>query len=70
MIKFAFEYFDLNYKKYILINQKFFRKKDVNNKKSNYINCLKRNKIKRKPKIYGEKIINLLIKNYLNEKRI
>ena len=69
MIKFAFEYFNLNYKKYVLINKKFFRKKDVNNKQSNYIKCLRRNKIKRNPKIYGKKIINLLIKNYLNEKR-
>ena len=69
MMKFAFEYFNLDYKKYVLINRKFFRKKDVNNKKSSYIDCLKRNKIKRNSKIYGEKIINLLVKNYLNEKR-
>ena len=68
MIKFAFKYFNLNYKKYILINKKYFRKRDVDNTKSNYLDCLKRNEMKRNPKIYGKKIIHLLIKHYLNEK--
>ena len=67
MIKFAFDYYKLDYKKYIGTHKKFIREKDFLIKRSNYQLCLKRNKLKRKPKIYGKKIINLLIKNY--EKR-
>tara|TARA_B100000795_G_scaffold181474_1_gene137537 strand:- start:1708 stop:2664 length:957 start_codon:yes stop_codon:yes gene_type:complete len=69
MLKYAFSYFKLDYKKYILINKKFLRKKDVLQKKSNYLRCLKRNNLKREPKIYGKKIIELLIEHYLNEKK-
>ena len=67
MIKFAFDYYKLDYKKYIGTHKKFIREKDFLIKRSNYQLCLKRNKLKRKPKIYGKKIINLIIKNY--EKR-
>ena len=69
MIKFAFDYFNLNYRKYILTNKKFFRKKDVKNKKSNYLKCLKRNNNKRNSKVFGKKIVYKLIKHYLNEKK-
>jgi len=68
MISFAFKYFDLDYKKYVLTDKKFIRKKDFISKKSNFLFCLNRNNIRRTSKIYGKKIIHLLIRNYLNEK--
>ena len=65
MLKFAFGYFKLDYKKYILNNDKvFLRKNDVIEKKSAWQVCLKRNKIKRKNLIYGKKLIFNLIKYY------
>ena len=69
MISFAFKYFDLDYKKYVLTDKKFIRKKDFISKKSNFLVCLNRNNIRRTSKIYGKKIIHLLIRNYLNEKK-
>ena len=68
MIRFAFNYFNLDYKKYILFNdKKYLRNKEIMEKKSDYTNCLKRNKIKRINKIFGEKIINKLIRHYLKK---
>lgn len=64
MIKFAFDYYRLDYRKYIRIHKKFLRKKDFLLKQSKYQICLKRNKLKRKPKIYGKKLIETLIRNY------
>ena len=69
MISFAFKYFDLNYKKYVLTDKKFIRKKDFISKKSNFLVCLNRNNIRRTSKIYGKKIIHSLIRHYLNEKK-
>ena len=69
MLKFAFEYFKLDYKKFIEIDNKFIRKADSMIKKSNFRSCLKRNNIKRVDKIYGKKIIYKIINHYLNEKK-
>ena len=69
MLTFAFEYFKLNYKKFIEIDKQFIRKADSKIKKSNFLVCLRRNKIKRADKIYGKKIIYKLIQHYLNEKK-
>jgi len=69
MLKFAFGYFDLDYKNFILQNKKFFRKYDVEIKRSDFKKCLKRNSINRKTKIFGEKLVYTLIKYYLNEKK-
>ena len=69
MLKFAFEYFKLDYKKFILLDKKFIRKADSNIKKSNFLSCQRKNKIKRIDKIYGKKIIYKIIKHYLNEKK-
>ena len=66
MLKYAFEYFDLNYKKYISSNDKIFlRQKDILKKKSNWRDCLKRNKIVRKNETFGKKLIIKLITHYL-----
>lgn len=69
LMKFAFEYFGLNFKKYISVNKKFIREKDSKLKKSNYLQCLRRNNIKRKDKFFGKKIIYRLIKHYIYEEK-
>ena len=69
MLKFAFDYFKLNYKKFITLDKKFIRKADPEIKKSNYLMYLRKNKIKRIDKIYGKKIIYKIIHHYLNEQK-
>ena len=69
MLKFAFDYFKLNYKKFIVVDKKFIRKADPEIKKSNFLLYLKKNKIIRKDKIYGKKLVYKLIHYYLNEKK-
>ena len=70
MMSYAFNYFNLNYKSFITFNKSFIRPKDFSTKKSEFKNCLKRNGIKRKSKIYGKRLIHALIKYYLDEKKI
>lgn len=69
MLKFAFDYFKLNYKKFIVVDKKFMRKADPEIKKSNFLLYLKKNKIRRADKIYGKKLIYKIIHYYLNEKK-
>ena len=69
MLNFAFEYFKLDYKKFVIYEKKLSRKKDFRLKRSDYSYCLRRNNMFRKPKIYGKKLIHTLIKHYLNEKK-
>ena len=65
MLKFAFDYFNLDYKRYILKDKKFLRPVDIKIKTSKYKESLIKNKISKKNFIYGKKIINLMIKSYL-----
>ena len=65
MLKFAFNYFNLDYKKYIFKHKKFLRPIDIKIKKSKYDESLLKNNIKKRSFIYGQKMINLMIKNYL-----
>jgi GDPmannose 4,6-dehydratase len=69
MLSFAFQYFDLDYKLYTQTDKNFIRKKDFLVKRSNFIPCLKRNNMQRISKVFGKKLIHLLIKHYLNEKK-
>jgi len=69
MLQFAFEYFKLDYKKFITTDKKFIRKADSKIKKSNFSIYLRKNKIKRSDKIYGKKLIYKIIHHYLNEKK-
>ena len=69
MMSYAFDYFNLNYKSFITVDKSFIRPKDFLTKKSEFNLCLKRNKIKRKSKIYGKRLIHALIKHYLNENK-
>ena len=67
MLTFAFEYFNLDYKKYILQDKKYLRPDDFKKKSSNSHSCFKKNNISFNYKIYGRKMINKIIKYYLNE---
>ncbi len=69
MLNFAFSYFNLNYKSYIVFNRKHLRPDDFKIKKSNAKNNFLSNKIKHKYNIYGKKMINSLIKFYLYGKK-
>ena len=65
MLKFAFDYFNLDYKKYVIQDKKFLRPIDVKIKTSKYRESLMKNNIVKKNYIYGKKMINLMIKYYL-----
>ena len=69
MIKFAFNYFKLDYAKYVSSDKIFYRKKDVDKKLSNYKSCLRRNNINRVDKIYGKSLIKKMIKYFIKTKR-
>ena len=69
MLYFAFNYFKLDYLKFINTDRKYLKKNEIKIKTSHYSYSLKKNNIKRKPKIYGKKIIELIIKYYLKEKK-
>ena len=64
MLKYAFNYFSLDYKKYIIIDKKHFRKKDFNLKKSNFKKNIYKIDSDWKSKIFGKKLIIKLIKFY------
>ena len=67
MLNFAFEHFNLNYKKFIIENnKKFLRPIDIKAKKSNYLETLKKNNIKKLIMFMEKKIITKLIKHYQN----
>ena len=68
MLKFAFGYFKLDFLKFIHTKRNYLKKNEIKIKASNYSYCLKKNNIKTKHKIYGKKIIRLMIKYYLDEK--
>ncbi len=67
MLKFAFGYFNLDYKKYILRDNSLLRPVDITVKRSNFKESLVNNKIKKKNFVYGKKMIYLMIKNYLKK---
>jgi len=68
MLEFAFKYFNLDYRNYILINKKnFLRKRDMLQKKSDWKSCLIKNKINRKVLIYGNQLTTKLIEHYLKK---
>lgn len=64
MLSYAFSYFKLDYKKFIKIDEKYFRKEDFNLKCSNFKKNIYNIDHKWKPKIYGKKLIIKLIKYY------
>lgn len=69
MLKFAFDYFSLDYKRFILKDKKLLRPVDIKIKKSKYKESLLINNINKKSFTYGRKMINLMIKNYLKSQK-
>ena len=65
MLKFAFDYFNLDYKKYVIQDKKLLRPTDISIKISNYRESWAKNNITKKNFIYGRKLIYLMIKHYL-----
>ena len=65
MLKFAFDYFNLDYKKYVIQDKKLLRPSDISIKISNYRESWAKNNITKKNFIYGRKLIYLMIKHYL-----
>tara|TARA_B100001029_G_C15037695_1_gene441319 strand:+ start:216 stop:1154 length:939 start_codon:yes stop_codon:yes gene_type:complete len=65
MLKFAFDYFKLDFKEFVFFDKKYSRKRDISHIRSNYTKCLKRNNLKRKNNIFGKKLIHKLIRYYL-----
>ena len=63
MLTFAFDYFGLDYRKFIKISKAFKRPKDITFAKTNLPKQFKNNY-----KIYGKKLIAKLIKFYVNKK--
>ena len=70
MCKFAFEYFNLDYKRFINTKFQKLNRNEVKNKKSDYYKYLKINKITFKSKIFGRKLIIKMIRYYLTKKDI
>jgi len=69
MLNFAFSYFKLDYKDFIKVKKTSLNKNEVGNKRTNYLQCLRKNKIKMNYKIFGKLLIIKMIKFYLNEKK-
>ena len=70
MLKFSFQYFNLNYKNFVKVKFSKLNKNEVKSKKSNIKKYLKRNNIKFEAKIYGKKLIYKMIKYYLNDGKV
>ena len=70
MLKFAFGYFNLNYRNYVIVRFNKLKQNEVKIKKSDFKNLFKKNNIKFKSKIFGKKLIYKMIKYYLNGKKI
>ena len=69
MCKFAFEYFDLNYKDFVNIRFKKLKKNEVKNKQSDSEKYFRKNKINFNSKIFGKKLIHKMIGYYLDEEK-
>ena len=67
MLIFAYQYFNLDFKKFVNVKFKKLKKNEVKEKRSNYRKYFKKNKINFKSKIFGKKLIFKMIKFYLNE---
>tara|TARA_A100001035_G_scaffold123351_1_gene96966 strand:+ start:4886 stop:5839 length:954 start_codon:yes stop_codon:yes gene_type:complete len=68
MCKFAYGYFNLDYKNFIKTKFKKLKKNEVENKRSNSLKYLRKNKINFRSKVFGKKIIHKMIRYYLGKK--
>ncbi len=69
MLTFAFRYFKLDYKEFIIVKNLSLKKNEVKIKKTDFFKYLKKNGIKINFKIYGKSLIIKMIKYYLNENK-
>lgn len=69
MLNFAFQYFKLNYKDFVNIKFKKLSKHEVKDKRSEFKKYFNKNKIKFKSKIFGKKLVHLMIKYYLKKQK-
>ena len=67
MLDYAFNYFNLDFRKYIETDKVNFRKKDFEIRCSDNKNIFKKNKINFNYKIYGKKLIRRLLTYYLKK---
>ena len=64
MLNYAFQYFKLDFKKFVKIEKRYYRKKDFQFKKSDFKKNIKNIDPNWKPKIFGKKIVHKLINYY------
>ena len=64
MLNYAFQYFKLDFKKFVKIEKKYYRKKDFQFKRSDFKKNIKTIDPSWKPKIFGKKIVYNLINYY------
>ena len=70
MLIFAFRYFNLDYKDYVITRFKKLKKNEVKSKKSQCKKNFEKNNIHFKSNIFGKKLIYKMLKFYLNAKTI
>ena len=64
MLNYAFQYFKLDFRKFVKIKKKYYRKKDFKFKRSDFKKNIKDIKSGWRPKIFGKKIVHKLINHY------
>lgn len=65
MLNYAFQYFKLDFRKFVKIKKKYYRKKDFKFKRSDFKKNIKDIKSGWRPKIFGKKIVYKLINYYI-----
>ena len=70
MIQYAFQFFNLNYKDYLILNSRKLKKNEVSNRKSDYRKYFNKNNINFESKIFGKKLIYKMINFYLKQNKI
>ena len=64
MLDYAFQYFKLNFRKFVKIKKKYYRKKDFKFKRSDFNKNIKNIDPDWRPKIFGKKLVYKLINYY------
>ena len=70
MLNFAYQYFNLDFKKFVNVKFKKLKKNEVKEKRSDFKKYFKINKITFKSKIFGKKLIHKMIEFYIKEDKI
>ncbi len=70
MIQYAFQFFNLNHKDYLILKSKRLKKNEVRSRKSDYRKYFNKNNISFDSKIFGKKLIHKMINFYLKQNKI